>query len=43
MAEKMSISQTAEPSKKKLPSTSAGGKNPANERDAYIASTKLAP
>jgi len=38
IAEKISISHTAEPSKYYDPSTSAGGKNPANDIDAYRAS-----
>lgn len=43
IAEKISISQTADPSKYELPKTSAGGKNPAIDIDAYKASTKLVP
>jgi len=34
IAEKISISQTADPSKKDDPRTSAGGKKPANDMDA---------
>ena len=37
------MSQTADPSKNALPRTSAGGKNPAIDIEAYIACTKLSP
>jgi len=43
MAENISISHTADPSKYELPKTSAGGKNPAIDIDAYSTSTKLDP
>lgn len=43
IAANKSISHTAEPSKYALPRISAGGKNPAIDIDAYIASTKLSP
>ena len=39
----MSMSHTADPSNHYEPNTSAGGKNPANDIEAYIASTKFSP
>jgi hypothetical protein len=43
MAEKISMSHTAEPSKNELPRTSAGGKKPAKDIEANIKSPKFSP